>query len=52
MKNYSYKHYINLILKSNTNPYLYVSTYKEAKQKLQPFQFKKFQKFLRLEIVN
>ncbi len=43
MKNLSYTHYLNLINKIKGNPYLYVSTYKEAKKNLIPNQFTELQ---------
>ncbi len=43
MKNLTYTHYLNIINKIRANPYLYVSTYKEAKMNLVPAQFQKLQ---------
>ncbi|MGY5352844.1 hypothetical protein ACXGQW_09865 [Wenyingzhuangia sp. IMCC45533] len=46
MKNLTYTYYLNIINKIKNNPYLYVSTYKEAKQKLIPDQFIQLQNSL------
>lgn len=39
MNNLSYTHYLKIINKIKNNPYLYVSTYREARKNLIPDQF-------------
>ncbi|MDO6738204.1 hypothetical protein [Wenyingzhuangia sp. 2_MG-2023] len=43
MKNLTYSQYSTLLQKVKGNPYLYVSTYTEAKRNLIPEQFNLFQ---------
>lgn len=47
MKKLSYKEHYELILKAKrTNPYLYIKTYKEAKNQLMPEKFIELQGLL------